>query len=304
MTDEQRGILVMAYGTPRSLDEVEEYYTDIRHGRPPTPELLEELTDRYRAIGGHSPLYEITQAQARGIQERTGIKTYLGQKHAAPFIPDAVTEMNKDGVERAVGLVLAPHFSTMSIGDYERRTRRAAEEAGWTGTLEMVQSWHLAPGYVDFLIEKVRKALGSIPSDARSETKVLFTAHSLPEKILQAGDPYPDQLRETADVVAQRAELADYDIAWQSAGRTKDPWIGPDVLDVMKTLHSEGWRGVVVCPCGFVADHLEVLYDVDIECKDLAAELGLEFARTDAPNDDPKFLDTLAEVVNASFDNA
>jgi protoporphyrin/coproporphyrin ferrochelatase len=299
----QRGVLVMAYGTPRSLDEVEEYYTDIRHGRPPTPELLEELTDRYRAIGGHSPLYEITQAQARGIEERVGVKAYLGQKHAAPSIPDAVRAMADDGVEDAVGIVLAPHFSTMSIGDYERRARAAAEEVDWNGDLTIVQSWHLEEGYLDFLTERVKKALEEIIETARHRTKVLFTAHSLPERILESGDPYPDLLRETADAVAPRAELSDYDIAWQSAGRTRDPWIGPDVLDVMKSVKEQGYEGVVVCPCGFVSDHLEVLYDVDIECKQLADELDLAFARTDSPNVDPQFLDTLATVVQRAFDS-
>jgi protoporphyrin/coproporphyrin ferrochelatase len=297
-----RGILVMAYGTPRSLDHVEEYYTDIRRGRPPTPELLEELTDRYRAIGGRSPLYEITQAQAKGIEERTGVKTYLGQKHAPPFIPDAVRDMTKDSVEHAVGLVLAPHYSKMSIGDYERRTRLAADELGWTGELTMVRSWHLEEGYIAFLSSRVSTALTSLPEDARAETVVLFTAHSLPERILQAGDPYPDQLRETANEVASRLDLDHFDIAWQSAGRTKDPWIGPDVLDVMRHLNDEGRRGVVVCPCGFVSDHLEVLYDVDIECKDLAGQLGLEFARTESPNTDDLFLDTLSKVVTRAFD--
>jgi ferrochelatase len=298
---DRRGVLVMAYGTPGSLDDVEEYYTDIRHGRPPTPELLNELTERYRAIGGRSPLYEITQAQAEGIETRTGIKTYVGQKHASPFIPDAVRDMAGDGVERAVGLVLAPHYSKMSIGDYERRTRLAASETGWTGELAMVESWHLEPGYIDFLEDKVGAALGTIPEAAREKTKVLFTAHSLPERILQSGDPYPDQLRATANAVADRIELPGYDIAWQSAGRTKDPWIGPDVLDVMTSLAEEGWQGVVVVPCGFVSDHLEVLYDVDIECKNLAAELGIVFARTDSPNTEERFLDTLARVVDRAF---
>lgn len=301
---EKRGVLVMAYGTPRSLDDVEEYYTDIRRGRPPTPELLEELTDRYRAIGGHSPLYEITQAQARGIEERTGIKSYLGQKHAAPFVPDAVRKMAQDGITHAVGLVLAPHYSSMSIGDYTRRAQSAGEEIGWQGRLDVVRSWHLAPGYIDYLTARVKKALATIPEEARAKTKVLFTAHSLPERILQNNDPYPDQLRATADAVARRAQLQAYDIGWQSAGRTKDPWIGPDVLDVMKDLHSDGWAGVVVCPCGFVSDHLEVLYDVDIECKQLADELGMAFARTDSPNDQDEFLDMLADVVRDAFERA
>lgn len=298
---EKRGVLVMAYGTPRSLDEVEEYYTDIRRGRPPTQELLDELTDRYRSIGGHSPLYEITQAQARGIEQRTGVKAYLGQKHAAPFIPDAVRAMAGDGVDHVVGLVLAPHFSSMSIGDYERRTHAAAEEIGWRGRIEVVQSWHLEDGYLAFLTQSLDEALARIPEGARDKTKVLFTAHSLPARILESGDPYPEQLRETADAVAQRSELPAYDIAWQSAGRTRDPWIGPDVLDVMKEVHGEGWQGIVVCPCGFVSDHLEVLYDVDIECKQLADDLGIAFARADSPNDDPAFLDTLARVVETAF---
>ena len=300
---ERRGVLVMAYGTPRSLDEVEEYYTDIRRGHPPPPELLEELRERYRAIGGRSPLYEITQAQARGIEERTGLKSYLGQKHAAPFVRDAVADMARDGVSDALGLVLAPHYSSMSIGDYTKRAERAADEVGWQGTLNVVRSWHVEPGYIDLLATRVKEALGAIPEGERDKTKVLFTAHSLPERILQNGDPYPQQLRETADAVADRAQLRNYDIGWQSAGRTKDPWIGPDVLDVMRALHREGWTGVVVCPCGFVADHLEVLYDVDIECKQLAAELGMAFARTDSPNDDGAFLDTLADVVLRSFEH-
>lgn len=301
---ERLGTLVMAYGTPRSLDDVEAYYTDIRHGRPPTPELLAELTERYRAIGGRSPLYEITGAQARGIEERTGIKSYVGQKHAAPFIPDAIRALKADGVERAVGIVLAPHYSRMSIGDYERRARLAADELEWSGSLEMVQSWHLEPGYVELTSRNVKEALSRIPADVRDKTMVLFTAHSLPERILQAGDPYPTQLRATADAVASQTGLEHYDIAWQSAGRTKDPWIGPDVLDVMQRLHAEGWQGVVVAPCGFVSDHLEVLYDVDIECKDLATELGIAFARTESPNTEPLFLDTLAGVVRAAFDGA
>lgn len=301
---ERRGVLVMAYGTPRTLDDVEDYYTDIRHGRPPTPELLEELTDRYRAIGGRSPLYEITRAQAEAIEERTGIKTYLGQKHAPPFIPDAVRDMAKDGVDLAVGLVLAPHYSKMSIGDYERRTRLAGEDTGWSGRLAMVRSWHLEPGYVDFLAQQVKEALSELREDLRPRTKTLFTAHSLPERILQSGDPYPDQLRETADAVAERARLQNYDVAWQSAGRTNDPWIGPDVLDVMRDMPDEGWRGVLVAPAGFVSDHLEVLYDVDIECRDLAGELGMAFVRTDSPNDDPSFMDMLAGVVRRAFHRA
>jgi ferrochelatase len=295
-----RGVLVMAYGTPRDLDDVGAYYTDIRHGRPPTPEQLAELTARYEAIGGRSPLLEITRAQAAGIEERSGIRTFVGQKHAAPFIADAIDEMASEGVDEAVGLVLAPHYSVMSIGDYARRAKQAAGEKGWRGDLTMVGSWHLEPGYLDLLTSRVQEAVASVGGvDGAS---VLFTAHSLPEKILAAGDPYAEQLEATASAVATRMELPRWRIGWQSAGRTEDPWLGPDVLELLVELAADGARAVVVCPCGFVSDHLEVLYDLDIEATQLAHDLGIAFARTRSPNDDPAFLDVLATVAERAFE--
>lgn len=300
--DERRALLVMAYGTPRNLDEVEAYYTDIRRGRPPPPDLLEELKGRYRAIGGHSPLLEITRAQAQGIAERSGIdEAYIGQKHAAPFILDAVAKMHENHVDHAVGLVLAPHYSAMSIGDYERRARRAAEEVGWKGRLDVVKSWHLEPGFISFLGREVKAALGSLSSEAQREAVVLFTAHSLPERILQANDPYPDQLEETARAVAEATGIERWQVGWQSAGRTETPWLGPDILEILPRLANRGVPGVVVCPCGFVSDHLEVLYDVDIEAKAMADELGMELARTRSPNSDPLFLDALASVARRAL---
>ena len=299
---DKTGVLVMAYGTPRDLDDVEAYYTDIRHGRSPPPELLQELRDRYAAIGGRSPLLELTERQARGIQERLGIPAFIGQKHAAPFIPDAIQNMKDVGIEQAVGLVLAPHYSSMSIGDYARRAHGGAEEIGWDGKLAMVDSWHLEPGYIEFLAREVERALGTIDGPLRAETVVLFTAHSLPEKILQAKDPYPQQLRETAEAVARHAGIERWQVGWQSAGRTDVPWLGPDLLDILRSLASEGTPAAVVCPCGFVADHLEVLYDVDIEAQEIADELGLQLARTVSPNDDPLFLDALASVVRRALD--
>ncbi len=291
------GVLVMAYGTPKDLDEVEAYYTDIRGGRPPPAELLDELKSRYEAIGGRSPLLEITAAQARGIEERLGVRAYLGQKHAAPFISDAIASMAADGVTRAVGLVLAPHFSTMSVADYEGRARSAAERVGWKGTLTVVPSWHLEPGYITWLGGRVVEALSSLPRDSRDAATVVFSAHSLPETILERGDPYPEQLAATAAAVATQVGLERWTVGWQSAGRTGQRWIGPDILEVMGKLAADGAQGVVVCPCGFVADHLEVLYDLDIEAKAAAEELGLVFARTRAPNADPEFLDVVAAVV-------
>jgi len=291
----------MAYGTPRSLDDVEAYYTDIRGGRAPTPELIEELTGRYRAIGGRSPLLEITQTQAGGIGQRVGARAYVGQKHAAPTIPDAVAAMHRDGIEDAVGLVLAPHFSQMSIGDYEKRARSAMEAAGWDGRFDMISNWHLEPAFIDLLAARVKAALREISEDKRSRAVVVFTAHSLPTKILESGDPYPKQLQETAEAVAIAAGLEQWQIGWQSAGRTAVPWLGPDLLEVMVELASKRVPAVVVCPCGFVSDHLEVLYDVDIEARALAFDLEIELARTASPNDDPAFLDMLASVVERAF---
>lgn len=297
-------MIVMAYGTPAGLDDVERYYTDIRHGRPPSPELLAELTARYEAIGGRSPLLEITEAQRIGLEKRLdGVPTYLGQKHSPPFIPDAVRAMADDGVDRIVGLVLAPHYSKMSVGDYRRRVMLARDEAGLGAPVDVVESWHVEPGYVDFLAQRVREAAARLPDDARDRHVVVFTAHSLPEAILRGGDPYPEQLQETADAVAAAAGVESYTVGWQSAGRTADPWLGPDVLEVIERLAGEGARGVIVCPCGFVSDHLEVLYDVDVECVDAARRLGVELVRTESPNDDPAFLDVLATVMRRELGN-
>jgi ferrochelatase len=296
MTEARRGVLVMAYGTPRDLDDMERYYTDIRHGRLPPPDLLSELTDRYRAIGG-SPLLAITQAQASGLESRLGIKTYLGLKHAAPFIADAIERMAADRVDRAVGLVLAPHYSKMSVGDYRRRAVDAAEMVGWNGRLDVVESWHLEPGYIEFLSRGIHVALTSVASDAT----VVFSAHSLPERILQAGDPYVDQLHATADAVARAVQPARWVVGWQSAARTGDDWLGPDITEIIEDEAARGAPAIVICPCGFVSDHLEVLYDVDIEAAKLAEKLGIEFTRTAMPNDDPDFLDTLAAVVRRTL---
>lgn len=294
-------LLAMAYGTPSSLDDVEAYYTDIRGGRPPSPELLAELTGRYRAIGGRSPLLDITFAQANGAGAQLNMKAYVGQKHATPFIADAMAQVAADSVDRLAGLVLAPHYSDMSVGDYERRARLAAEKIGWNGELVMINSWFDDDALIELLAGRVRDAIAQLPQAARDDFVVLFTAHSLPVKILESGDPYPQQLERTAELVAARAGIERWQVAWQSAGRTPDPWLGPDLLEVLVELGAKGVKGVVVCPCGFVADHLEVLYDVDIEAKILAAELDMELVRTASPNDDPAFIDVLAGVVRRAL---
>jgi ferrochelatase len=296
-TDAGECVLVMAYGTPKGTDDVEAYYTDIRGGRAPAPAQLAALVERYEAIGGRSPLLEITQEQARGIEERLGIPAFVGQKHAAPFIADAMEALARRGTERAVGLVLAPHYSSLSVGDYRSRALYAARAVGWEGTLDLIESWHLEPGYIAWLAGQVRAAIAGLGPGSRTRATVVFSAHSLPARILESGDPYPRQLEETAQAVARLASLEDWRVAWQSAGRTSEPWLGPDLLDVVEEVAAGGQRAVVVCPCGFVADHLEVLYDVDIEAAGRARCLGVDLVRTAAPNADAAFLDTLATIV-------
>jgi protoporphyrin/coproporphyrin ferrochelatase len=305
------GVIVMAYGTPRDLDDVEAYYTDIRRGRPPTAEQLAELIGRYRAIGGVSPLAQRTEAQRAAIEaalvgqhptgrpgDRTGaFEVVLGQKHSAPFVEDAVRDLAEGGVTKAVGIVLAPHFSKGGVDQYHERAAKAAADRGVAYTA--IESWHLEPAYLDFLARAVGDARASLPE----RTKVLFTAHSLPLRSL-VGDPYPDQLRESATEVAQRVGLLpwpDWAIAWQSAGRTPDPWQGPDILEVIRQLGATGRsEGVLVCPQGFTSDHLEVLYDLDIEATRVAAEVGLAFARTRSLNDDATVMAALADRIAAA----
>jgi ferrochelatase len=294
----------MAYGTPGSPEEIEPYYTDIRRGNPPPPDLLADLVRRYDAIGGISPLAERTQAQATGLAgalEARGatVPVTIGLKHAAPRIEAAVDELIASGVRRIVGLVLAPHYSRGSVQQYLDRARSRAAEVDAGVEVLGIESWHLEPAYLDFLAAGVRTRLAELPA----RTKVLFTAHSLPQRVVAGGDPYPDQLRATAEAVAGRVGLVPWStwaVAWQSAGRTADPWLGPDILEVLRDLAATGRaEGALVCPCGFVADHLEVLYDLDIEAEGLAAELGLAFARTPVLNDDPAVLGALADRVLA-----
>jgi ferrochelatase len=287
----------MAYGTPASPGDIEAYYSHVRRGRPPTAELLAELRGRYEAIGGTSPLLERTRAQADGLQAvlGDGYHVELGMKHAPPFIEDGVAAMHERGISRGVGLVLAPHYSVLSIGEYAERVR--ATPAVSDGALDMtfVESWHLEPGYLQLLADRVSAAVESL--GAAVPVEVVFTAHSLPARILQTGDPYVEQLAATARAVSAMLGLARHHVAWQSAGRTPEPWIGPDLLSVMPELVAEGARAVVVCPAGFVSDHLEVLYDLDVEAVAEATKLGLAFARTRSLNDDPAFCATLAHVI-------
>lgn len=307
------GVVVMAYGTPRSPDDLERYYTDIRRGRAPTPEQLADLRRRYDALGGVSPLAERTERQRGAVQaaldQRAGKGRYrvvLGQKHAAPFIEQAAEELVEAGISHVIGLVLAPHYSQFSVGEYQqrlaRRTTERATDRFQPMTVVGIEQWHTEDAYRTFLADAVGEALAPMPT----RTKVLFTAHSLPERVL-VDDPYPDQLRESAGDVAERLDLdqrGGWDLAWQSAGRTPEPWRGPDVLDVVRALAATAEvDGVVACPQGFTSDHLEVLYDLDIEARAVAEEVGLAFARTRSINDDPAVMGALAERIHAAAES-
>lgn len=302
------GVLPMAYGTPSSIQAIEEYYTHIRKGRPPTPEQLDQLRGRYEAIGGGSPLLQICEAQAEGIGRllnasgRGRFHVQLGMKHAPPFIEDAVKALIDEGAEIAVGFVLAPHRSLLSVDEYIERAKDAAKDRI---ELRFIESWHLLDQYLDLLAKRVIDATRSLPRCPSRDLDVIFTAHSLPQRILQWDDPYPSQLRETAEAVSERAGLTRFSIAWQSAGRTPDPWLGPDILSAMRAFAEVGSRGVIVCPAGFTSDHLEILYDLDVECKELASQLRLPWRRTESLNADPMLLSGLAELVlDAAFGTA
>ena len=292
------GVVVMAYGTPRRPEDVNAYYTHVRRGRPPSAELLDDLARRYAAIGGGSPLARLTEAQAAvvaaALESRAPgrFRVEVGYKHAPPFVEDAVERLLAAGTGRLVGLVLAPHYSAASVGEYLARLRARAGEVRPGTPVAAVEGWHLEPTYLAFLAEQVRRALEASPA----ATKVLFTAHSLPQRVVAAGDGYADRVRETAAAVAAEVGLARWAVAWQSAGRTPEPWLGPDLLTVLADLAGTGGvEGVLVCPCGFVSDHLEVLYDLDIEARARADELGVAFARTAVPNDDTRVLGALAD---------
>ena len=298
-------VLLMAYGTPRSTQEILPYYTDIRRGRAPTEEQLADLVARYDAIGGISPLAARTEAQRDALQHALDVikpgqfHVQLGLKHAAPMIEAAVDDLAQQGFTKIIALVLAPHFSSYSIGQYVGRATEAAKPHG----VEVIgiNSWAIEPAFIDFIAADMKQKLAAMPT----RTRVLFTAHSLPQRIIDGGDPYPSELHATATAVAKQlglVEHSDWDIAWQSAGRTPEPWIGPDILLAIDDIATQqSADGVLVSAVGFVADHLEVLYDLDIEAARHADKLGLSFSRTACVNDDSTVMSALAQrVLSAS----
>jgi ferrochelatase len=297
------GVLVMAYGTPTTPEDVGAYYTRIRHGRAPTPELLADLIRRYQAIGGTSPLAQRTRDQVAGLRAQLELvapgrfDVRFGSKYEPPLLEAAATQFREENFSRVVGLVLAPHSSSMSTDQYMERARDAL---GSAIDFVAVGAWYKTPGFLELIAQRVRDALATIPIERHATTEVLFSAHSLPQSILQRGDDYPEQLRESAELAATLAELDSFDIAWQSAGRTAEPWIGPDILTVLREKRARGVTDVVSCPIGFVADHLEVLFDIDIEAQGVAREIDLNLVRTKSLNDDANFMAILTRVVRTA----
>ncbi len=298
------GVLVMAHGTPDTPEGIESFYTAIRRGRPPTPEQLSELVQRYEAIGGVSPLTERTRAQVDGLTAALDAAApgrfivRYGTKYATPSIEDGVAELSAAGATRVVGIVLTPHQSSLGTGQYLERAEAAAAAAPSPMTFTPVASWHRAPGFASILADRVTAQLDAFPRHVQDGCVVFFTAHSLPSRAVSNGDPYSRQVGESAADIATAAKLTQqWRVAWQSAGRTADPWIGPDLLEELRSIAASGASAALVCPVGFVSDHLEILFDLDVEAAGVARSVGLTFARTDSLNDDPRFLTVLAGVV-------
>lgn len=294
------GVLVMAYGTPGSLEEVEPYYTHIRRGRPPSPEQLADLVGRYQRVGGVFPLRDITFAQARLIEEQlqtNGLytKVFVGMKHWRPYIAEAVKQMAEEGIENAVAVVLAPHYSKLGVGQYFEYAEKEREASAPAMQIRCVERWGDSPFLIEALTQRVRNCLEGWDPE---HTMVLFTAHSLPQRIRTWDDPYERELMQTATLVAERVALPHWQFAFQSASSTGEPWIGPDILDVIPRLAASGeCDSVVACPVGFVADHLEILYDLDIEVAEACNSVGFAFRRTVSLNTDPLMIKAVSEAV-------
>jgi ferrochelatase len=276
----------MAYGSPEQLADVPAYYADIRGGRPIAPERLADLVERYRRLGieDSSPLNAITEQTRAALEEELALPVFTGMKHWTPRIADAAESALASGADEIVGLVLAPHYSALSIAGYREQLAHALDGRA---ELRVVESWHSEPGFVELLADRVRG----------TDAHVVFTAHSLPARILELGDPYKDQLLETSRLVADSAGLSDWSFSFQSESPTGEPWLGPDILDHLESLRKQGVEHVLVCPVGFVSDHLEIRWDLDVEAQEKAAELGLRLERIEMPNADPAFVRALAAIV-------
>lgn len=309
MTNERKkiGLLVMAYGTPYQPSDIKRYYTHIRQGREPSEEALQDLTEKYEALGGVSPMAKITEDQAKALEKKLNTSQdeyefhmYLGLRHIEPFIEDALQSMEKDGIDEAVSIVLAPHYSTYSIKAYNGRAQEEADKQGIT--LTAVEHWHAEPDFIKYWAEEIEKVYKEMTTEEREAAVLIVSAHSLPKDILDGDDPYIDQLNETARLISKATGIKDYEIGWQSEGNTPVPWLEPDVLDLTKDLYEQkGYRTFVYAPVGFVSDHLETLYDNDHECKEVCDALGAAYYRPEMPNTHPLFIEAMAKVVLKVF---
>ena len=306
MPADRTAILLMAYGSPNRLDEVEAYFTDIRGGRKPSREAVEELTERYRRVGVPTPLLAVSTSLARQLGQRLRINppdggtytVHLGMKHWTPRISGAVDDAIDAGADRLIAIVLAPHYSTISTEGYRRQVEAALAQGGSRRSisLDFVESWHELDGYIDAVGDNVRATRAEFREPA--QVVAVFTAHSLPARILNEGDPYQDQLLRTSELVAQRAGIENWRFSYQSQSQTGEPWLGPDLPEMVETLARQGHRAVLVAPVGFIADHLEIFYDIDIEAKEKADALGIELRRAPMLNADPRLVQALYALVS------
>lgn len=298
--------MMMAYGGPNSLDEVAPYLADIRGGRPTSQELLDEITDRYRQIGGSSPILDRTNAQARAVEQELNsgsseddprYRVYVGMRHWHPYIGDVTARMLEDGVDRVIAIVMAPHFSRMSIGAYMGKLDKALAERNAGIPVAKVESWKDEPAFIDAIVQHITEALEKFPQDVRDEVPLLFTAHSLPARILESGDPYPSELQTSVDLVVEKLNPKHWRWAFQSQGASAEPWLGPTVEETLESLAAEGHANLLLVPIGFVCDHVEVLFDVDIEHRHQAQELGIRLERIEMLNDDPGLVEAVASAI-------
>lgn len=299
------GVLVMAYGGPNNLDEVEPYLLDVRGYRPTPQEIIHEVRERYREIGGRSPLLEQTREQAAALEtalNKNGqqFKAFVGMRHWHPYIKDTLAEMQAYGIEKAVGLVMAPHHSRMSIEAYFKKI----SEADSPIEVAPINDWHLLPGYLDALVSRVRAALERFPEEVRAQVPVIFSAHSLPERILTWNDPYPVQLRATVEAVMQKLGNQPHDFAFQSAAISNEPWLGPDVSVLIERYTAQGQKNIISCPIGFICEHVEILYDIDIVYQKLAKSLGVRLERIEMVHTAPQMMAGLAELIRATAKEA
>ncbi|CAN5594302.1 ferrochelatase [soil metagenome] len=311
MNDSDRtrvGVMIMAYGGPESLDEVPAFLDDIRRGRPTPQELVDEITERYEKIGGRSPILELTTAQAKSIENELNsqndgheYRCYVGMRHWHPYIEEVVPEMLADEVAMVSGAVMAPHFSRMSVGAYMGKLDKALKEQDADLPVVQVRSWKDEPDFIDAVASKIRSAMNQhYPDRQLDEMTVLFTAHSLPARVVESGDPYREEILTSVDLVAKHLGLKNYQFAFQSRGATADPWLGPSVEETFDEFASAGVTELLFVPIGFVCDHVEVLFDVDIEHREQARELGIRLERTEMLNDDPGLAKAVASAVRAA----